>query len=102
MSERISASICINDLFDASKSLHSSVSLANNGKKYAQVVIWINDNKDKYGNDVSIQLNSSQEKRETEPKIYIGNGKSGRLPALPDNLAPKPDQTPLATDDLPF
>jgi hypothetical protein len=100
MAERLSASICINDIYEASKAGHSAINTAKNGKKYANIVIWINDNKDKFDNDISIQLNSHQDKRETEGKVYIGNGKTGRLPALPDTLAP--DASTNETNDLPF
>lgn len=65
------ASICLDDLFTASKSGHSSVTTAKNGKKYASVVIWINDKEDQYGKIGSIQL--SQPKDSQEQKVYIGN-----------------------------
>jgi hypothetical protein len=38
---------------------------------YLDIDIWILDNPDQYGNDVSIQ----QQTQRDEPKIYIGNGK---------------------------
>jgi hypothetical protein len=38
---------------------------------YLDVDIWINDKKDKFDNDVSIE----QSVKKDEPKIYIGNGK---------------------------
>ena len=69
-------SICIDDLFAASKAGHSSITTAKNGKKYAGICIWHNEEPDKYGNDGSIQLNSKKEMRETEAKIYIGNIKN--------------------------
>ncbi len=64
-------SICIDDLFAASKAGHSSVKTGNNGKKYAQVIIWTNDVPDKFGKVGSIQL--SQPKDSTETKVYIGS-----------------------------
>lgn len=66
-------SICLDDLFAASKAGHSSITTAKNGKKYANICIWHNPDQDKFGNDGSIQLNSQKEKRESESKIYIGN-----------------------------
>lgn len=65
------ASICLDDLFTASKSGHSSITTAKNGKKYANVVIWINDKEDQYGKIGSIQL--SQPKNSQEQKVYVGN-----------------------------
>lgn len=66
-------SICLDDLFAASKAGHSSITEAKNGKKYASIVIWENEEADKYGNNGSIQLNSTKENKESEAKIYIGN-----------------------------
>ena len=65
------ASICLDDLFTASKSGHSSITTAKNGKKYATVMIWVNNEPDQYGRIGSIQL--SQPKDSQEPKVYIGN-----------------------------
>lgn len=65
------ASICLDDLFTASKSGHSAITTAKNGKKYANVVIWINDKEDQYGKIGSIQL--SQPKDSQEQKVYVGN-----------------------------
>ena len=65
------ASICLDDLFTASKSGHSAITTAKNGKKYANVVIWINDKEDQYGKIGSIQL--SQPKDSTDKKVYIGS-----------------------------
>lgn len=65
------ASICLDDLFTASKTGHSAITTAKNGKKYANVVIWINDKEDQYGKIGSIQL--SQPKDSQEQKVYVGN-----------------------------
>lgn len=40
-----------------------------NGAKYLNVSIWVNDEPDKYGNHVSIQIGGKDD------KIYIGNAK---------------------------
>lgn len=40
-----------------------------NGAKYLNVSIWVNDEPDKYGNSVSIQMGGKDD------KIYIGNAK---------------------------
>ncbi len=47
------------------------------GKKgiYANLTIWINDELDQFGKDVSIQQSLSKEEREAgAAKIYLGNG----------------------------
>jgi hypothetical protein len=64
-------SICIDDLFAASKAGHTSVTTAKNGKKYAQIIIWTNDTPDQYGKVGSVQL--SQPKDSTDKKVYIGS-----------------------------
>ena len=49
------------------------------GKKgtYANLTIWINDELDQFGNDVSIQQSLDKEEREAgAAKIYLGNGKT--------------------------
>jgi hypothetical protein len=99
MSERINASICLSDIGEKVKQGHSAVTVAKNGKKYLNVTIWINDTKDQFDNDVSIQLNSKQESREAEGKVYVGNGKTSRLPVITGMPA-----APTITDgsDLPF
>lgn len=48
-----------------------------NGKKYLAVDVWVNDEPDKYGNDVSANISQTKEERENkEKKIYIGNGQT--------------------------
>jgi hypothetical protein len=43
-------------------------------KKYLNVVLWINGEPDKYGNNASIQVGLSKEEREDRVKpTYIGN-----------------------------
>jgi hypothetical protein len=98
MSERINASICLSDIGEKVKQGHSSVTVGKNGKKYLHVSIWINDTKDQFDNDVSIQLNSKQDQREAEGKVYVGNGKTSRLPGIAGMAA-----APVADgSDLPF
>jgi hypothetical protein len=82
MSERINASICLTDLGDKARANHSAITTGNNGKKYANITIWVNDTKDQFDNDVSIQLNSKQESREAEGKVYVGKGKTNRVPDI--------------------
>ncbi len=72
------------------------------GKKgtYANLTIWVNDELDQFGNDVSIQQSLSKEEREAGvAKIYLGNGKQhkGEGPSRETGLD-KDD----GKDDLPF
>jgi hypothetical protein len=38
---------------------------------YLDLIIWVNDQPDKFGNDISIQQKTGKD----DPKIYIGEGK---------------------------
>jgi len=78
MSQLINGSLCLTDLIAKAKEQHSSFSKAANGKIYANITMWVNDEPDTYGNTVSLQLNSTQEKREAEGKVYVGNGKPSK------------------------
>lgn len=81
-----------------------------NGKKgsYITLQLGINDQTNKFGQNISVTIPQSQEDREAKkPKKYIGNGKvfwtDGKLTAAekieePVNAA---DQSP-DRDDLPF
>jgi hypothetical protein len=68
-------SICITDLLELANKKHSAFSRADNGKIYADVNVWLNDEKDKYGNIMSIQLNPKKDLRELDGQPYIGNCK---------------------------
>ena len=72
------------------------------GAKYLNVVIWINDEADQYGNNASIQISQSKEEREAGSKaIYIGNLK---FPQSRDGEKAKaePVRSGSELDDLPF
>jgi len=70
-----------------------------NGAKYLNVVVWINDEVDKYGNNASIQISQSKEERDAGVKAtYIGNLKE---PQGRNNEPTSARTTPVA-DDLPF
>ena len=73
-----------------------------NGAKYLNVVVWINDEANKYGNNASIQISQSKEEREAGGKaIYIGNLK---FPQSRDNepTSAKRESVTQVSDDLPF
>jgi len=70
-----------------------------NGAKYLNVVVWVNDEVDNYGNKASIQISQSKEEREAGAKsIYIGNLKE---PQSRTN-EPTSARTASVADDLPF
>jgi len=68
---------------------------------YLDLSIWVNDNPDQYGNDVSIEQKTAKD----EPKIYLGNGKTYK-PKEATQQPSKPQQEEAQTDnqpdDLPF
>jgi hypothetical protein len=73
-----------------------------NGAKYLNVVVWINDTPDQYGNNVSIQVSQSKEERDQGVKAtYIGNAKEYKkeVPSSEqvERTLPKEDNS-----DLPF
>ena len=71
------------------------------GKKgtYANLTIWVNDEVDQFGNDVSIQQSLSKEERESgAAKIYLGNGKTHNG----QNAAPQQAAVENENEDLPF
>ena len=70
-----------------------------NGSKFLNIVVWINDEPDQYGNNASIQISQSKEERESGVKsIYIGNLKQPQT----RNNEPTSAKNAQATDDLPF
>lgn len=74
-------SICVTDLMDALQKGHSAFSKsAKNGKVYANIIEFVREAPDDYGQHVSIQLSSTKDKREMEKEKfgkqnYVGNCK---------------------------
>ncbi len=101
MSKMLIGSICLSDISKHFKENHSAFTKGKNEKNYVAITIWENDTPDQYGNTVSIQLNSTKDKRESEGKIYIGNAKPLQQSAAHQQQA---TTTPLpeGSDDLPF
>lgn len=90
MSKLFTGSICLTDLLEQAKKAHSAFTRSQaNQKVYANILIWENDEVDKYGNTHSLQLNSAKDKKEAEGKIYIGNAKP----------IEKKEPTPLTQND---
>lgn len=99
MSNRLlTGSLCLTEILEKAKAGHSAFTKAKNGKIYFNFLQWLNEKPDQYGNDSSLQLNSSKEKKEQEGKVYIGNAKYMEAGVgEPVN----PEEIPVA-DDLPF
>lgn len=99
MSTMITGSICLSDMIQKAKEQHSSFYKGKNGKIYANVLIWHNDEPDKFGNDFSVQLNSKKEDRQSEGTTYIGNLKTNkREPDVPQQMQQQ-DTAELPSDD---
>lgn len=98
MSKLFYGSICLTDILDKAKQIHKAFMRAKNGKIYVDIAVWLNDEADKFGNVMSVQVNA----KEKENRIYIGNLK----PAEPKSLEPltNDDVTELEnlSDDLLF
>lgn len=118
MSTRFYGSICVTDILAEANKKHSAFSKGDNGKVYADVTIWLNDEKDKFGNILTAQLNPKKDLREQDGQPYIGNFKeaerkpissrdTGNL-SLSDDLptrerkAEEPEPIGEPKSDLPF
>lgn len=113
MNQLFGGSLCLTELIDQAKKGHSAFSKAQNGKVYFNVLTWLNEKEDKYGNIMSHQLSSSKEMREIEGLIYVGNSKAiqsskpVKASDIDDNLDNVKQRQPATTvqegaDDLPF
>ena len=72
-----------------------------NGDKYLNLVMWLNDEPDNYGNHMSIQQSISQKEKEAGVKAqYIGNGKVFEKGAK--QAMPKSNEFDDGSDGLPF
>lgn len=98
MSKLLYGSIDFTKLLELAKAGNKAFSKAQNGKIYLNVNVWINDEKDNYGNDASIQTTFKDSTK--EEKIYCGNLKLSEQKA-PEILMANSDEIP-ESDDLPF
>ena len=57
-SELFYGSIDVTSLLDQANKKHSGFTKGQNGKIYAAINIWLNSEPDKFGNTISIQLQS--------------------------------------------
>lgn len=94
MSTLYNGSICLSDI--PKEKITTS---EKNGKKYLNFNLWVNDEKDQYGNIGSINVSQTKEERESgAKKVYFGNIK-------PVERGITIQQPGVATDDfdsLPF
>ena len=98
MSKLLYGSLDFSKLLELAKAGNKAFSKASNGKIYLNLNVWINDEKDNYGNDASIQTTFKEATK--EEKIYFGNLKiSEQKPPEPlaENSVEIPDEM-----DLPF
>ena len=75
MSQLFLGSMCHTDYMELLKTGKFKAEKAANGKIYVDFKFWINDEKDEYGNDASVQPNAKEEFRAEKPKSYIGNAR---------------------------
>lgn len=101
MSKFSTGSLCLTTILEQAKAGHSAFTKAENGKIYFNVGMWENEEADKFGNNMSMQLNSKKEKQESESKCYIGNLKWMEKKETPIQQDDIPSPQELA-DDLPF
>jgi hypothetical protein len=83
------------------------IQIGKNGHRYLNLVMWLNDQPDNYGNHLSIQQGVTQQERNAGVKAhYIGNGKvferqqkQGQMPKSKEFNNSTADDT---EDGLPF
>ena len=98
MSKLLYGSVDFSKLLELAKAGNKAFSKAANGKIYLNLNIWINDEKDNYGNDASIQTTFKDATK--EEKVYCGNFKISEQKS-PEPLEEGSNEIPEA-DDLPF
>lgn len=93
----ISASI------DLAKIDKLKITAGKNGARYYNILISVNDEKNQYGQDVSISENQTKEERDSgEKKKYIGNGKTIWTSGGTSNQVKSNPNPPPSDDGLPF
>lgn len=90
MSQLLYGSLDFSKLLELAKKGDKSFSKHENGKIYLNVKVWINDEKDQFGNDASIQTSFKDASK--EERHYFGNMKLS-----------EPTQQPLqeGSDEIP-
>jgi len=97
-------SINLSKLLQAAKEQHSGIARAvkqdgTKGDIYVNLTVWENDELDKYGNKLAIQVNPAKDSQ--DQKFYIGNLKPGEQRDPVQLTANDMNEIP-AEDDLPF
>jgi len=98
MGKPLQGSIDFTVLMDAAKAAHTAFSRSEkNQHVYGNVTLWFNDEPDKFGNTVSIQLNPKKDTQ--DKKLYFGNFKGDieKQKTGDANVTQLPDDS-----DLPF
>lgn len=98
MSKLLYGSIDFTKLLELAKTGNKAFSRATNGKIYVNLNVWINDKKDEFGNDASVQINFKEATK--DEKIYCGNFKISEQKE-PEPLQENSTDIP-ESDDLPF
>lgn len=99
MSQLFYGSVCLTDIVEHAKKGHSAFTKADNGKIYANVNVWLNEEVDKYGNIMSCQLSPKKDLKERDGTPYIGNMKASEQKPVTKNDAEKIAEE---VSDLPF
>lgn len=81
MNQSFYGSLCVTDILDKLKMKHDCFTKGKNGKIYMNATVWLNAEKDEYGNIMSIQANPGKESRDA--KFYIGNMKKSETSQKP-------------------
>ena len=91
--------ICLDDLTSSPFTVGKT-----NGKHYAGIGIWINDDIDEFGNIAGISLSQSiQEREQKVKKTYIGNlRRSGAAGTAASPAVQQQAAQPIANNNLPF
>jgi len=91
-------SIDFSKLLELAKTGNNAFKKADNGRIYMNLNVWINDEKDQFGNDASIQTNFKDATK--EDRHYFGNLKYSEI----KEASPLEENNPEipSDDDLPF
>ena len=98
MSKLMYGSISLSKLNEMAKAGHKAFSKGKDGKIYFNVNVWINDTKDQYENDASVQVSFKDATK--EEKVYIGNLKFSEVKEA--THLQKNDAEIPSDEDLPF
>jgi hypothetical protein len=98
MSTLFNGSICLSDI--PKEKITTS---EKNGKKYLNFNLWVNDEKDQYGNIGSINVSQTKDERLSGvKKVYFGNIKPVELNQQPQQSDTNARLEEDLSDSLPF